>query len=151
MLSGCVALLCTAFPGLRSRAWYPPGRLSRRAFPGTRNGAADKARTAPPRAAPARPEEAHNLTLQAPLPTQISPRAQPLMSSPLKDLQTSTCSVITHIQRLTTDARANCPWGTAEAHFTLPPVPQGYLQPPGQIPVIESPCKALRGRSDRGV
>jgi len=41
------------------------------------------------------------------------------MGSPLKDLQSSTCSVTTQIQRLTTYARANCPCGTAEVHFTL--------------------------------
>jgi len=40
------------------------------------------------------------------------------MGSPLKDLQSSTCSVTTQIQRLTTYTRANCPWGTAEVHFT---------------------------------
>ena len=43
------------------------------------------------------------------------------MGSPLKDLQSSTCSVTTQIQRLPTYARANCPWETAEVHFTLAP------------------------------
>jgi len=118
IVSGCVVLLYTALPGLRRRALYPPGHLSRRAFAGTPNGAADKARTAPSRAALAPPEGAHSLTLQAPLPTQICPGAQPLMGSLLKDIQTSTCSVTTQLRRLTTYARANCPWGTAEVHFT---------------------------------
>ena len=55
----------------------------------------------------------------------VSPGAQPLLSSPPKDLPKSTCSVTTQIQRLTTYARANCPRGTAKVYFTLPPVPQG--------------------------
>jgi len=46
------------------------------------------------------------------------PRSSTPNGSPPKDLQTSTCSVTRQIQRLTTYARASCPWGTAEVHFT---------------------------------
>jgi len=57
------------------------------------------------------------------------PRSSTPNGFPAEDLQSSTCSVATQIQRLTTYARANCPWGTAEVHFTLPPVPQGVIPP----------------------
>jgi len=46
------------------------------------------------------------------------PRSSTPNGSPPKDLQTRTCSVSRQIQRLTTYARASCPSGTAEVHFT---------------------------------
>ena len=51
-------------------------------------------------------------------PHKILPRSSTPEGSPPKDLQTRTCSGTRQIQRLTIYARATCPWGTAEAHFT---------------------------------
>ena len=46
------------------------------------------------------------------------PRSSTPNGFPRKDLQTGTCSVTRQVQRLTAYARASCPWGTAEVHFT---------------------------------